>query len=715
MTHLGLFRYKRLMFGISCAPEMYNKIIHQALGRLSGVNSIYDDIIVHGKSDKEHDHNLEQLLCRLEETGLPLNIEKCQFNMERIEFMGHILSEHGIGVSESKVQAVKEARKPKTVTEVKSFVGLVNFTWRFIPNLATIAEPLNRLMKKNKPFNWGPEQDDAFEKLKQCLANNTNLAYFDINVDTQVIADASPVGLGAVLVQKQGDSHKIICYASRSLPEIERRYSQTEKEALGLVWACEPFHVYLFGKEFQLLTDHKPLEFIFSPKSKPCARVERWVLRMQTYHYVVKHIPGAKNIADSLSRLLSTNEQKPEYNKTEEYLRMIVDEAIPVAMNIREIEESSENDDEFNEIRTFKSELCALANLIIRGTRIAVPSKLRERILQLAHEGEILQDLNQSKVYSKLDIKWAFHQIELSQDSRDITAFISHQGLFRYKRLMFGISCAPEMYNKIIHQALGRLSGVNSIYDDIIVHGKSDEEHDHNLEQLLCRLEEKGLTLNIEKCQFNMEQNKPFNWGPEQDDAFEKLKQCLANNTNLAYFDINVDTQVIADASPVGLGAVLVQKQGDSHKIICYASRSLPEIERRYSQTEKEALGLVWACERFHVYLFGKEFQLLTDHKPLEFIFSPKSKPCARVERWVLRMQTYHYVVKHIPGAKNIADSLSRLLSTNEQKPEYNKTEEYLCMIVDEAIPVAMNIREIEESSENDDEFNEIRTYLRTG
>jgi hypothetical protein len=324
--------------------------------------------------------------------------------MERIEFMGHILSEHGIGVSESKVQAIKEARKPQTVTEVKSFMGLVNFTGRFIPNLATIAEPLNRLMRKNQPFSWGPEQDAAFEKLKPCLANNTNLAYFDVNAETQVIADASPVGLGAVLIQKQGEFHRIICYASRSLSDIERRYSQTEKEALGLVWACERFHVYLFGKKFELLTDHKALEFIFSPKSKPCARVERWVLRMQTYNYVVKHIPGAKNIADALSRLLSSNEQKPVYNETEEYLRLIVDEATPVAMNINEIEQSSENDEEFDEIRkclrtgrwfemkykqylTVKSELCALGNLILRGTRMVVPSVLRDRILQLAHEG----------------------------------------------------------------------------------------------------------------------------------------------------------------------------------------------------------------------------------------------------------------------------------------------------------------------------------------
>jgi hypothetical protein len=107
----------------------------------------------------------------------------------------------------------------------------------------------------------------------------------------------------------------------------------------------------------------------------------------------------------------------------------------------------------------------------------------------------------------------------------------------------------------------------------------------------------------------------------------------------------------------VGLCAVLVQKQGEDYIIICYASRSLSDIERRYSQSEKEALGLVWACERFHIFVFDKTFELLTDHKPLEFIFSAKSMPCARVERWILLMQSYNYVVRHIPAAKNIADS----------------------------------------------------------
>jgi hypothetical protein len=238
---------------------MYNKIIQQALSGLTGVISIYDDIIVHGKHEEEHNRNLELLLRRIQARGLTLNVDKCHFNMPQMKFMGHILSEHGIGVAESKVTAIREAQRPQTVSEVKSFIGLVNFMGRFIPNLATLGEPLNRLMKKEQPFVWGKEQDAAFVKLKEALTNASTLAYFDVKAKTRVIADASPVGLGAVIVQKQGEDYTIICCASRSLSDIERRYSQAQKEALGLVWACERFHVFLFGKAFELLTDHKPL------------------------------------------------------------------------------------------------------------------------------------------------------------------------------------------------------------------------------------------------------------------------------------------------------------------------------------------------------------------------------------------------------------------------------------------------------------------------
>ena len=404
MTHKGMYRYKRLMFGISCAPEMYNKILQQTLDGCDGVQSIFDDIVVHGKTQAEHDKHLEATLQRLCEKGLTLNIDKCQFNMSHIEFMGHILSEHGVGLAKSKVEAVQNARQPKSVSEVRSFLGLVNFSGRFIPNLATIAEPLRKLTRNGVPFNWGPEQTRAFDELKTQLSNASILGYYDPTAQTLVITDASPVGLGAVLAQKHGDDYRVIMYASRSLTDVERRYSQTEKEALGLVWGCERFRMYLIGTQFELWTDHRPLECIFAPKSKPSARIERWVLRLQSFNYTVKYISGNRNVADSLSRLLPDSVPKETNNRTEEYIRNVAIAATPTALTTREIERASETDEELIDIRNclisgqwercqfkeyipVRNELSAIGQVVLRGTRIVVPKSLRPRVLELGHEG----------------------------------------------------------------------------------------------------------------------------------------------------------------------------------------------------------------------------------------------------------------------------------------------------------------------------------------
>ena len=189
--------------------------------------------------------------------------------------MGHVLSKDGVAPEESKIKAVASAREPKNASEVCSFLGLVNYCGRFIPDLATISEPLRKLTQKSTMFTWGESEKESFQTLKQKLCDAPVLSYFDKTCHTQVIADASLYGLAAVLVQKQNGQNRIMAYASRILPQIKRKYSQIEKEALALVWLCEHFHVYLYSADFDLLTDHKALEFIFSPRSKFSARMER--------------------------------------------------------------------------------------------------------------------------------------------------------------------------------------------------------------------------------------------------------------------------------------------------------------------------------------------------------------------------------------------------------------------------------------------------------
>ena len=368
---------------------------------------ITDDIIVHGKDEKEHDTRLERVIKRLGERGLTLNATKCQFSMDKLTFVGMVLSGNGISCATEKVAAVTNAREPQNASETRSFLGLVNYCGRFIPDLATISEPLRRLTKAGTLFAFGKEQKEAFEELKRRLSSAETLGYFDKDAPTQVVADASPVGLGAVLTQVQKDGPRVISYASRSLTETERRYSQTEKEALALIWACEKFHPYIYGTPFELVTDHKPLEVIYGPKSRPCARIERWVLRMQPYKFKVRYQPGPKNIADALSRLVTSEDGGSRHSsQAEQYVRFVAVSATPSAMTTREVEEASAEDEELSAIRkcidgeswdqlAYKQyipcsgELCTIGQLILRGTRIVIPKKLRPRILSLAHEGHL--------------------------------------------------------------------------------------------------------------------------------------------------------------------------------------------------------------------------------------------------------------------------------------------------------------------------------------
>lgn len=398
----GLYRFKRLMFGLKNAPTEYQKIMVRIFNGIEGVLVFLDDILVFGKTKEKHDQRLDIVLRILEENEFCMNRGKCLFAVTELIFLGWHISGQGISPTADKVEAIKNFRKPETVEEVRSFLGLVNFVGHCIPDLATKTFHLRELIKKGETFKWTEERTKAFEELKKVLCNGSVLGFFDPGNDTILIVDASPVGLGAVLVQLNKGKEQIISFASKSLSDVERRYCQTEREALSIVFGVERFKYYLFGREFLLYTDCKPLEFLFGEKSKPCARIERWVLRIQCFRFKIRYKPGKMNIADSLSRLGKLNEQGLIDKSFERSLWLLTDYLRPVAIDLVEIKEKTAEDVTLSTVKSalengtwkksvevYKScefELCWVEGVLLRGHKIVIPDSLRDRTLKLAHE-----------------------------------------------------------------------------------------------------------------------------------------------------------------------------------------------------------------------------------------------------------------------------------------------------------------------------------------
>ena len=292
----GLYRYKRLLFGINMATEKFQNLIWQVLKDCRGTHNLHDDILVVGRDQTEHDENLNKTLQKLQESGLTLNYDKCIIGASSMDYMGDVLSADGLKLSDKRIEAIVKAPAPSNQLEVRSFLGSVQFCAKFIPNFATISAPLWDLTSKNTTWKWGREETAAFVRVKNLITHAPVMAFFTQGAQTRLITDASPVGLGAILEQQQADGQfRPVYYASRKLSKVEQKYSQFEREALAVKWACQKFYMFLYGTEFEILTDHKPLLTVLGPISRPpSVRVECWLLYLQQFKYVVKHIQEKK-------------------------------------------------------------------------------------------------------------------------------------------------------------------------------------------------------------------------------------------------------------------------------------------------------------------------------------------------------------------------------------------------------------------------------------
>ena len=278
-THKGLFRYKRLIYGVSSEFESFQRQIEIVIAGCPGAKNISDDILVWGTTEEEQNSRLNQVLAQLREAGLKVNKNKCMFCTDHLVFAGHELSPKGISPQKSRIDSIMKMPSPSTANGVRSFLGMKNFCKRYVPNYSTITSTLRLPTKKNQRFTWGSAQQSAFDQLKSSLVSAQVMAFYNPNADTKLIVDGSPIGLGAILTQEQDDgTWRPIAYGSHALDPVQQRYGQTEREALAVTSFCQHFHHYLYDREFTILTDHKLLIHNFGVNSNPPPRIQRWML-----------------------------------------------------------------------------------------------------------------------------------------------------------------------------------------------------------------------------------------------------------------------------------------------------------------------------------------------------------------------------------------------------------------------------------------------------
>jgi len=304
--HLGLYEFEVMPFGLTNAPPTFQRMMNELLKDwLYEFTMVYlDDIIIYSKTFEEHIEHIEKVLKKLKEVNLMIKLKKCKWCEENIEYLGHIVGKDGLKPDPKKIEKVKKIEVPKTVRDIRSFLGLCSYYRKFVKGFSKIAKPLNELLKKDKEFLWGEKQQEAFEILKEKLIEHPILIYPDFNKEFILITDASGTGLGAILTQLDEENReRVIAYASRSLVQAERNYPITDQECLAVVWGIEYFHKYLTGRKFTIITDHSALKYINTCKV-PKGRRGKWMMKLQEYNFEIKHRPGKENSnADALSRL----------------------------------------------------------------------------------------------------------------------------------------------------------------------------------------------------------------------------------------------------------------------------------------------------------------------------------------------------------------------------------------------------------------------------
>lgn len=412
-TYKGLFRQNRLVFGITSAPAIWQNTIEQVLQGLPGVQVYLDDILVTGRTPEEHLANLDRVLARLEDRNLTLKKEKCQFAQESVQFLGHVIDAQGVHAVEEKVRQIENLPRPTDVSQLRSYLGLLNYYRKYIPNLAHEIAPLTELLKSDRKYVWSEETERAFKRSKELLRASDFLVHYDPELPISIATDASPIGIGAVLSHMlPNGEERPIQFASRSLTKTERKYPQIEREALAIVFALRKFYTYIYGRRFTLITDNKPLTALLGPhKSLPALaaeRMQRWAMYLAGFNYEIRYRTSKENAnADCLSRLPDTHAKpdgcEPEnvsvchieiLPTTHDELRNATRKDPVLSRVLRHTldgwpKQLSAEDNDLKPFFTRRTEITIEQGILMWGMRIIIPHKMQQAILAELHEGHL--------------------------------------------------------------------------------------------------------------------------------------------------------------------------------------------------------------------------------------------------------------------------------------------------------------------------------------
>lgn len=406
-THMGLYSFTRLPNGIHSGPAIFQRIMDNTLAGIPKTICYIDDILVAGTDEQDHLNTLAKVFERLAQAGFKLNQKKCQFSKSSVTYLGHVIDGNGLHPTKEKLKAVQDAPQPKDATALKSFLGLLMFYSRFLPNHSTILAPLNELLKKDVKWRWTSTEEHAFENAKKLLLDSQTLVHYNDTLPLYLSCDASSYGAGAVLSHYIDNQYRPIAFASCTLSSAQRNYSQLDKEAFSIIFGLKKFHQYLSGRQFTILTDHRPLLSLFAP-DRPvplhvAARLQRWSLVLQSYHYNIEYRNTTAHVdADSMSRLPLPETWEPTSHNVNCYFldnegmsyvssEMIkkataVDPCLSKVMQYTMTGWPQHVDPSLSSYKHKIDELSVEQGCLLWGLRVVVPTTLRERVLQELHE-----------------------------------------------------------------------------------------------------------------------------------------------------------------------------------------------------------------------------------------------------------------------------------------------------------------------------------------